>query len=143
MAAVPKPLVIEQGATFVLGFTWHDEGPVVSGVVTPGDPKDLTGCIVRMQIRQSQGSPVLVTATSESSGTGADRIKVNDPTGRIEVTLTDEDTDLLTSATCVYDLEIEWPIQSGEIRPRVDRLLKGSITVDPNITQESDDPVVT
>lgn len=142
MAAVNRPLYIEQGATFPLAFTWHMEGPVVSGVVTPGDPYDLTGCIARMQIRKAQGEPVLLAATSESTGPGADRIVIDGPTGRIAITLTDEDTDSLNVSTCVYDLEVEWPIQVGELAPRVDRLLQGAVVVSPNITQEVGDPIV-
>lgn len=116
MAAVNKPLYIEQGATFTLGFTWHRQGPVVEGVVTPGDPYDLTGCTARMQIRKAQGvEPPLVTATSLPTGPGAKRIFLGGPTGRIEITLTDEDTDLINQARAVYDLEIEWPLESREV----------------------------
>lgn len=157
MTAVNKPLYIEQGATFQLGFTWHQQGPLdANGNPTPGTPYDLTGCTVRMQIRRKQGDPALVTATSDDSGsgiTGAGRIFIGgppavgwvaDPTnGRIDVVLTDADTDAITSKTCVYDLEVEWPLQAWELSPRVDRLLEGTVTVDPNITQVATDPVVT
>lgn len=148
MPAAPKNLFIEQGATFFLGFTWHRAGPVVDGQVTPGDPYDLTGCKARMQIRRKQGDPVLVTATSDAPGegapVGAGRIFLGGATGRIEITLTDEDTDLLSAKTAYYDLEIEWPIQPGELRPRVDRVLQGAVTVDPNMTQvDGEDPGVT
>lgn len=141
MTAAARNLTIEQGATFTLGFAWHRAGPEVDGVVTPGDPYDLTGCTARMQIRKKQGEAPLVTATSEDASTpeaiaaGAGRIVLGGETGRIDITLTDADTDLLVVKAAVYDLEIVWPLQSGELRPRVDRLLKGSVTVDPNITQ--------
>lgn len=148
MTAAVRNLYIEQGATFSLGFTWHREGPVNSeGEPTPGDPYDLTGCTARMQVRKKQGDVPLVTATSLEEGDGAGRIHLGGVTGRIEVTLTDEDTDLLTSRAALYDLEVEWPLElSGPnaIRPRVDRLLQGAVTVDPNITQvDNEDPVVT
>lgn len=143
MTAAPKDLYVEQGATFFLGFTWHRQGPVVDGQVTPGDPYDLTGCTARMQVRRTQHGDVLVSATSLDTGDGAGRIKLGAETGRIEITLTDEDTDLMTAKQAYYDLEIEWPQQPGELRPRVDRLLKGMVQVDPNITQiDADDPVV-
>lgn len=213
MTAVDKPLYIEQGATFRLGFTWHAEGPVVDGVVTPGQALNLNGCAARMQIRASQGSAILVSATSETTGDGADRIYLGDLTGRVVVTLTDEDTDLLAVSTAVYDLEVVWPlarveqvsVTSGLIvvtgaagmfmtsdiggavtganipanttivsiaangstatlsaaasgtsaaeeititnaqpgdRPHVDRVLKGGVTVDPNLTQVGDEPIV-
>ena len=211
MTAVNKPLYIEQGATFTLGFNWYRQGAVVEGVVTPGDPYDLTGCSARMQVRRRQGEPALVTATSLPTGDGAGRIFLGGATGRIEITLTDEDTDLIDAKTAVYDLEIEWPLPTrvetvavttgsttitttgvftssdvsfliegagipagtvivsvesdtsatmsqaataddpavpatitSPLRPRVDRLLQGSVEVSPNITQvQPDDPVVT
>ena len=149
MTAAVRDLTIEQGTTFTLGFNWHREGPVVDGVVTAGDPYDLTGCKARMQIRRKQGDPVLLEANSgpattpEEIAAGGGRIKLGGATGRIDITLTDEDTDLLTSKSAVYDLEIEWPLVVGELRPRVDRLLKGTVTVDPNVTQVAgEDPLV-
>lgn len=143
MTAATRPLFIEQGATFTLGFTWR-QTTEVGGVVTPGDPYDLTGCKARMQMRRSQGTPVLLTATSAVAGEGAGRIVLGGDTGRVDLTLTDEDTDLLTAKTCVYDLEIEWPAAAGELRPRVDRLIQGVVTVSPNITQVAgEDPVLT
>lgn len=168
MTAAPKDITIEQGATFTLGWNWHREGDPdpVTGEPTPGDPYDLTGCVARMQIRKKQGDPVLLTATSEpvpaddperaaAIAAGAGRIRLGTTDGRIDIELTDEDTDLLSSRNAAYDFEIEWPIQAGQIRPRVDRLLQGTVTVDPNVTQVSvldtplvapeptDDPLVT
>jgi len=220
MTAAPRDLDIEQGSTFTLGFNWHQEGPPdANGDPTPGDPYDLTGCTARMQIRRKQGDPVLLTATSDPPTTpeaitaGAGRIVLGGATGRIDITLTDEDTDLLSARTAVYDLEIEWPLPTrpvtaginvdsavltgsattfvagdagfkvtgtgipagtvilsvagdgstatmsaqatatdaaaaltltSSLRPRVDRLLQGTVTVDPNVTQViPDDPLVT
>lgn len=131
MTAVVRPLKIEQGATFTLGFVWHQAGPVVDGEVTPGDPYDLTGWVARMQIRKAQQSPALVDASSTNG-----KITLGGATGRIDVKLTDEDTDLLTTKTALYDLELENP--TGDVF----RLLQGPVTVDPNITQEADDPIV-
>lgn len=135
MPAVQRELVIEQGATFLLAFAWHHPGEV-EGV--PGEPHDLTGFSVRMQIRKKRGAPIIVDASTDN---GKITIGVPlgggtpDPTnGRITVILTDEDTDLLTVTTCAYDLEAEDPV-SGFVY----RLLEGGVTVKPNITQ--DDPV--
>lgn len=153
MVAVNRALYIEQGTTYEFGFTWHHEGPVVDGVVTPGDPHDLTGWAVRMQIRKAQQAQAIVDATStngkiiigstglDSGGLPVERgdaAEVKDPTnGRIDIILSDDDTDMLTLSSAKYDLEVESP--SG----RVYRLLEGSVTVSPNITQEITDPVVT
>jgi hypothetical protein len=134
-AAVRNLSDVEQGATYHFGFTWHRADPDNPG--SPGDPYDLTGCTARMQIRKKVGEPVLVSATSLNSGDGAGRIVLGGVTGRIDVTLTDQDTMLLTEKKAVYDLEIEWPIQAGELRPRVDRLLQGQVLVEPNVTVDS------
>ena len=153
MAAAEKELDVEQGATFFLGFTWYPPGPTDPETGLPtGSPHDLTGCTARMQMRKKQGDPILLTATSEDPGdpldpllvaAGAGRITLGGVTGRIEITLTDEDTDLLTFSQGRYDLEVEWPQQPGELRPRVDRVLQGKVNVSPNITQvEGDDPLV-
>jgi hypothetical protein len=130
MTATNRPLYIEQGATFTLGFNWHREGPTVDGVATPGDPYDLTGWVARMQFRKSQQAPALVSATS------TDKITLGGVTGRIDVKLTDEDTDALTTRSCLYDLELESP--TGDVH----RLLEGAVTISPNITQDVDDPVL-
>jgi hypothetical protein len=132
MAAIQRALLIEQGATFTLGFTWHQEGDVVNGVVTAGDPYDLTGWTARMQLRQKQGSPVLLEATTENG-----KITLGGTTGRVDVKFTDADTGSLTVASGRYDLELVDP--AGDVL----RLLQGSVTVDANITQDPDEPVLT
>jgi hypothetical protein len=143
MPAVQRDLYIEQGATYLLRLRWRK--PDITdefGVTTPGDPYDLTDFSARMQIRQKQSTPALVDATTANSKIhfGIDPENPDlpaDPTnGRIEVELSDEDTDLLTSKVCKYDLEVE------DADGRVYRLLQGSVTVDPNITQDPGDPPV-
>jgi hypothetical protein len=128
MVAAKKDLYIEQGATFELSFVWH-EGTAEA----PGDPRDLTGAEARMQIRKSQQSAALLTATS----TGEDpKITLGGTEGTVDLLLTDEDTDTLTSKQALYDLEVE--LADGKVY----RLLQGKVTVDPNITQMPEDPVV-
>lgn len=129
MTAVKRALYIEQGATFTLGFNWYRESLTVPG--TAGDPYDLTGCIVRMQIRKTQQGDMLVDATTVNG-----KITLDPLLGRIDVKLADIDTDLLTSKTSIYDLEVEF--LSGDVF----RLLEGSVTVSPNVTQKITDPVV-
>lgn len=137
MTAQTVPLTIEQGATFQKSFTWCFPGPDEN---TPGPPHDLTGYVGRMQIRKKQKDPVLVDASTTNGrlvfgipqgGGVADLTN-----GRIMINLSDDDTDLLTSKSAVYDLEVE---DSNGV---VYRLLKGPVTVDPNVTQEIEDPPV-
>jgi hypothetical protein len=132
MPAVQKNLYIEQGATFTLGFNWHQEGaPDADGNPTAGAAYDITGAIVRMQARKTQQSTVLIDASTTNG-----KITIDGPTGRIDVKLDDDTTDLLVYKSAIYDLEIE--LASGDVH----RLLQGSITVSPNVTQETDDPIV-
>lgn len=140
MAAVVQDHTIEQGATWLWAFRLrvvNEADPTV-----PGTPYDLTGWTVRMQIRRKQQEAALVSATTTNGKFTLGKDPENeaatpDPTnGWVFLELTDEDTDLLAVKTCVYDVEVETP--AG----RVYRLFKGTITVDPNVTQEADDPVV-
>lgn len=143
MPAVQRDLYIEQGATFILHFQWCHQGPVVDGIVTPGDPYDLTGWSARMEIRKGQHETPKVSATTVNGKIHLGAIPGDwDATlvptnGRIEIRLTDEDTDLLDIKTLKYDLEAEDP--DGNVF----RLLQGGVTVDPNITQvDAEDPIV-
>lgn len=138
MTAVVVNHTIEQGATFVYAFQWCAPGVDEE---TPGAPHDLTGYVGRMQIRKKQKTPILVDASTTNGkiifGENYEGDITGDPTtGWIKLVLSDDDTDLLTSASALYDLEVEDPLG------RVYRLLKGKITVDPNITQETEDPEV-
>jgi len=126
MPAVVKPLFMEQGATFTMGFNWY-MGPEVEG----GDPipYDVVGKSARMQIRQKITSPVLVEASTENG-----RITLG-PDGRVDIRLRAGDTMLLTTRAAVYDLEIVL-----DPRPEYDdvrRVLKGPVTIDPNVTRET------
>lgn len=129
MPAANYDLWIEQGATFrfAMVFGFRDGTLDADGNPTM-TPYDLTGCKVRMQIRRSRGSEVLVSATTSNGG-----IKVTDPVGgRIEVTITDEATDSLNVSRAKYDLEVGYP--SGDVV----RAIQGNVRVSPNITQDSD-----
>lgn len=128
MTAAKRNLYIEQGATFTLSFVWN-EGTAEA----VGPPVDLTGATARMQFRKSQQNPLLLDASSAGS---SPQITLGGAEGTIVVTLSDSDTDKLAVKTCVYDMEIAF--SDG----LVVRLLEGSVTVSPNITQDSDDPVL-
>lgn len=149
MTAWVRDIYIEQGASFPLGFVLHEltldtNGEIVpdaNGNPVPGPAKDLTGCIARMQIRARVNEPTaLVTATSHSldeDPVGGQRIllQAGDVQGRVDVMLTDQDTMLITAKKAVYDLEIVHPLQEGELRPFVERVLQGSVICDLNVTR--------
>lgn len=134
MTALVRNLSIEQGATFKLGFTLYQPGPSADTPVADLVPYDLTGCSARMEIRQRVGGTMLVRATSESLGVGVGGGRIVLDGGRIVVTLTDLDTDLLTVRKAVYDIEVQWPVQAGELRPFVSRVLSGEVAVSANVT---------
>lgn len=154
MAAIEKNLYVETGATYNIGFVYHApvvdaDGDVVldpeTGKPIPGEPLPLTGCQARMQVRAKVDSEeVLITATTGADPlTGGKRIALesldidgNPIVGRVDIELTDEDTMKLQGLRkAVYDLELIWPLEAGDIRQRVDRLLKGTIFPDPNVTR--------
>lgn len=139
MAAVKKDFTIEQGTTYRLSFCWRTS-PEHGSV-----PRNLTGWKFRMQARRKQQDPdVLIDATTENGKfiVGADPTVSGsetspDPTsGWVMMKLADTDTNQLDVRALVYDLEAITP--AGEVY----RLLKGTITIDPNITQVQGEPIV-
>lgn len=144
MTAINKPIYFEQGATFIWAFQWcyvttDIDGNIVldaAGNPVPGTPRDLTGWQMRMQVRKTQLSTPLLDGSTLNGKIVLGRDPNNlagpdDPTnGWVWVEFSDEDTDLITSATAKYDLEAENP------EGQVFRLWQGTATTDPNITQE-------
>lgn len=130
MTAVEIPIVIEQGATFDGTWTIHD-GPDETGPLVDFS----TASEIRMQIRKRQGLPVLAEASSLGP---SPTITHGGAAGTITVHLPPAVTTLITSKSCRYDIEVVWP--TGDLD--VDRVAKGAVTVDPNITQAAGEPVV-
>lgn len=133
MPAKTMDLLIEQGATFELDFTWMDTVVHPDGT-TENVAKNLTGCSARMQVRTGYDRDVMVDATSENG-----EIVLGDA-GSVKVVLSANLTDLapITFGTDgrarfrkkgAYDLEVQWP--DG----RVDRVLEGRVVFSPNITR--------
>lgn len=116
MVAGTLDITIEQGATFILPIQWMQPDAIT--------PYDLTGFTVRMQMRKSQGSPVLFDATTANG-----KIIIIAAQGKITVTMTAAETSALDTKAAKYDLEA---ISSGGI---VYRVIQGSVTISPNITQ--------
>lgn len=94
-----------------------------------------------MQCRKKQKDPLLFEANTTNGkiilGDDPNTVGVEaDPTnGWITLKLPPTDTNLLVTASARYDLEAVDPNNVD-----VYRLLKGSITVDGNITQVAEDP---
>lgn len=123
MVATIVDITMEQGATFEMSFVWaNDEAGT--------QPIDLTGAQMRMQVRRQQQSDVLIEAVSPTE------IVLGGLSGTVAVTITDEVTSLLPLKKCRYDMEAEMP--DGKVH----RVIEGSVTVRPNITQEPGEPVL-
>lgn len=116
MSAGKYDIVIEQGATFPLPLT----------VKQGGVPIVFTGINIRMQIREQHNSTVLLTLNSDT----AEGIVITNP-GQIAITITDEQTDLLTIARGVYDIRMEFADGHSEY------LLRGQVVVIPRVTAPS------
>ncbi len=116
MAAAKYDLTIEQGADFSKSFVLKNPD---------GSVKDLTGHTARMQVRQYVfEDTVLLEATTANGG-----ITLNVVTGTLTVKFSSALTSALTMKSGVYDIEL---INStGE----VNRLLKGSVSFDPEVTR--------
>lgn len=119
-------LDVDQGSTKRFSLTWNtntgtDDAPVLV-------PRDLTGCTAKMQVRVAHGKPVLVEISTESVN-GNIVLQTGGATGRLDIWLSDENTDLLTVKTTHYDLEVSFP--GGDTY----RLLQGKITTSLAITQ--------
>ena len=132
--AASYPLAVDQGETFRLSLVYAVPGTTPSDPVVPVDITDYTG---RMQIREKYGSPVLAEATTENGG-----ISISGPEGRINLVLTDVQTDAMgvkegsdkPRTAALYDLEIVSP--GGDVK----RVVEGAITINPNITRNVTTP---
>lgn len=123
MPAATVDFTIEQGATFVKDFVWQDED---------GEARDLTGYTARLQARSSIAETgTLVELTTENGG-----IEIFPVDGRIRVKMSAAETSALNwppaqfaPGVGVYQLELE------DADGFVTRLLKGKITLDPEIVR--------
>ena len=118
-----KPAVynftVYQGSTWDQTFTWFQPDGVT--------PVNLTGCTARIQGRAKAAStsPVLFELTS----TPAAGLTLGGTAGTVRVVIADELSDAWNFKRCAYDLEIAFP--DGTVQ----RLLMGSVTVDPEVTR--------
>lgn len=118
MAAGKYDFTIEQGTTFTQDFVWKDS--VTNTAI------NITGYTCRMQIRDT----VTTITVLMDLNTANNRLKVtNGATGTFTLALTDAETTALTWTKGVYDIEL---VSGGGV---VTRVLKGSITIDPEVTR--------
>jgi hypothetical protein len=123
MAAGELDFTIEQGATFDMPLAWRDaDGTLI----------DTSGYTARMQVRETVTSGTAMIDLTNGDGitlgigTTSDGFQYN-----VRVGMTSGETAALTldrTQKAVYDLELS----GGGI---VTRLLKGRITLDPEVTR--------
>jgi len=116
MAAAVYNIEIEQGSTWSQEVIWKNND---------NSPVNVTGYSASMQIRTTIASPTsLMDLTSANS-----KIVVGGVNGKFTITITAAEAAALSWVTAVYDLEIISP--GGTVI----RILKGSVTVDPEVTR--------
>ena len=119
MSAGQLHITVDQGATFILELQKTEDDEIT--------PIDLTGCVIRMQVRASPGdATVLAEFGTVLPLTG---IVLDGPNGTMTLTITDEISAAWTFANGVYDIEIAFP--GGT----VERLVQGKFLVDPEVTR--------
>jgi len=118
MAAGAHDFTIEQGVTFRNQITYKD----AAGAII-----DLTGYTARMQIRSSVDAATFEQELSTANG----GITMGGVLGTIDLFISDVNTDALTIATGVYDLEIIDTGGTGDVT----RLLEGKIKISKAITR--------
>lgn len=120
MAAAKENLTIETGITFEKTWIYADNTRT---------PISLSGYEARMQIRERIDSPtILVDLTSTIEGiTLEDALE----TGRIDIRIGADDTNLLDFDRAVYDLEIYKPADITEVK----RLVQGSVILKGGVTR--------
>lgn len=149
MTAWVRDITIEQGASFPLGFvlyelTYDGDGEVVvdgEGNPVLGAARNLTGCKGRMMIRKkiADATP-LMSVNSDDPGDNPEEggrvvFQAGNVAGRVDIMLTDLDTDKVNVTAGFYDFEIEYPQVEGEIRPFVERVLQGAVVCKLNVTR--------
>lgn len=127
MPAAKADLYIEQGSTYAFELQWRNKQTLA--------PYDITGCEVRMQIRKSQQSELIVDAST----TNGKITIVNGLEGRIGVKLKSADTSLLAVKEAMYDIEVVFPNADEDTY----RILEGKVDISPNITQAVSEPILT
>jgi hypothetical protein len=119
-------LEIEQGASFTHTIIYTQRN---------GQPVDLSGCVAKMQIRETRELDGAHVATLASYPIGGgdptpwfEAITITEEEGKIEINLSAVDTATLTPGAYFYDLLVTFP--STEVR----RIIEGAIEIDPGVT---------
>jgi len=111
---ITRDYVIPQGVTFPIRMRWLDNGT----------PVDLTGALVRAQLKTSYSAQPAYSATIANG-----KAYLDVATGWFGFDLIPTDTSAITATQYVYDIEVELP--TGDIT----RAMQGKITLTPEVTR--------
>lgn len=121
MSAARDNIILEKGATYKKTYLYRDSNNV---------PIPLTNYEARMQIREyTESTNTLVDLTS--SPAAGITLEANVETGRIDIRIGADVTDVLDFVTGVYDLELYDPIDPTEVI----RLVEGSVSLNKQVTR--------
>lgn len=120
MAAAKYKMTIEQGTTWSKVFTWQ-----VKDEHNHFQPVNLAGYSARMHVRRRITDADFIIALTNANGA----ITLGGAAGTITLALTATQTAALPSGAFVYDLEV---VNASGV---VERLLKGTFLVDPEVTR--------
>lgn len=122
MAAGKYSFIIEQGATTDFTIVYKDSN---------GNPVDLQSYGAKMQIRQTYGSPPLLTLSSSLNADGTGLNMTNAISGAIGVYIASCTSSMLTFVEALYDLDI---ISGSASCPVVNRILEGKVKLSKEVT---------
>lgn len=117
MIPIKLNLTVPRGGTWSKGFQWIDKETML--------PRDLTGCVFKMQVRAEKTYPPSPVLAEFSSSNG--KFVINAPDlliGKWEIRLNNTDVLGLTFQKALYDIDITFP--SGDVFTPVEG------TFDPN-----------
>lgn len=113
-------IAIYQGSTFRKPFTWS----LVDNETKTRTPVDLTGCSIRMQLREKSGGVVLVDFKAEGF------ISItNQQQGQWEIEIPAEASANFTFERGIFDIEVEF--SNGEVV----RVVEGAIVIKQEVTR--------
>lgn len=122
--ALKYDLEIDKGATYPKRLTWFDPPPEPNpNNLKHGDPKNLTGYMGELMIREDITDPIPKVSLKSSNG------GITISGGTIFIRIEASETELFTFDTGVYDLKLTAPDGT------VTRLVEGKVKVSPNVTR--------
>lgn len=113
MAAGKYNMLIQQGVSYNQTITLKDK--------QSGQPLNLTGCTAAAQIRGTYNDLVPAAEFTTYIGIGTD--------GKIQISLTPEQTSAIMIDRGVYDIELTYP---GGVK---DRILQGNVVISKEVTR--------